>query len=293
MATLRRILLATDLEPKSDRAMERAVRLASQFGAELTALHVVRDGDRLYGAMPLHHVEMEIRRHLLATPGAAGIATRAVAVKGEAVGPQVAGYAETWQPDLVVVGHHQRDGVTELFLPATAERIAIADETPLLIVRAKPLGPYARPLVPVDFSERSRPSVAAARLLAPDGRLDLLHVFDVPAIAHPPATRLDTTEFADDFRALLDDAEAIDRTVTVEVRTGSPPPQIVAAARNGRYDLVVMGSARRNGLSRAVLGSVAHEVLDGLPCDTLITGESPSTNAPAAVLASLMPWAKA
>ncbi|CAO3431359.1 universal stress protein [Azospirillum doebereinerae] len=68
MATVRGILLATDLEPKSDRAMERAVRLASRFGAELTALHGVQEGDGPYGHMPLHPAEMELRRHLLVTP---------------------------------------------------------------------------------------------------------------------------------------------------------------------------------------------------------------------------------
>lgn len=281
MTGLRRILLATDLEPKSDRAMERAVQLAQQFGAELTALHVLSGAGSPYAHLPLHHVEAELRRHILAVPGGAGIPSQAVAVRGEAVGQRVARYAGLWRPDLVVVGVHQRDRVADLLLPTTIERIAVADGTPLLIVRDKPLGPYARALVPVDFSERSRPSFEAARMLVPDGSLHLLHVFDVPTAACPSSVPLDPAEFAGDFHDVLAGMEeggstAGLPTVGMIVRTGSPVHRIVEMAREGPYDLVAMGSARRNGLSRAFLGSVAHEVLDQMPCDALIAGEPPA-----------------
>ena len=116
MASLRRILLATDLEPKSDRAMERAVQLARRFDAELTALHVVDGTGGPYGCLPLHHVEAELQRHILAVPGGAEIRSQAVAVRGEAVEHRVAGYAGLWLPDLIVVG----GGVSkkhEQFLP--------------------------------------------------------------------------------------------------------------------------------------------------------------------------------
>ena len=273
MASLRRIMLATDLEPKSDRAMERAVHLARQFGAELTALHVVRGGEGPYAHLPLHLIEAELRRLLLAVPGADSVATQTVAVRGEAVGSQVAGYAGRWRPDLVVVGAHTRDSVADLFLPATAERIAVADGTPLLVVRDKPLGPYARVLVLVDFSEHSPAAVEAARRLLGDGGLHLLHVLDLPAGARPPASSPEVTgEFAEEFGRLLGDSGLGGSHITREVRIGPLVPEILRAARQGRYDLVVMGSARRDGLARAVLGSVAHEVITDLPCDALIAG---------------------
>lgn len=277
MTNLRRILLATDLEPKSDRAMERAVQLARQFGAELTALHVVHDGNGPYAHLPLHLIETELHRHLHAIPGAAGVATRAVAVHGGAVGPQVAGYAGLWQPDLVVVGAHARDGLADLFLPPTIERIAIADETPVLMVRHKPHGPYARALVPADFSKRSRASVEAVRQLLSDGSLHVLHVMDLPLASRIPMGRTTasdiTHEFAAEFGAMLGEMAPGGPAITHEVRIGYPVLEIVRAARHGRYDLVVMGSARRDGLMRALLGSVTQEVLAVLPCDALLVGD--------------------
>ncbi|WP_042704773.1 universal stress protein [Azospirillum sp. B506] len=277
MTNLRRILLATDLEPKSDRAMERAVQLAHQSGAELTALHVVHDGDGQYAHLPLHHIEAELHRHLLAVPGAAGLTMRAVAVRGAAVEPQVAGYAGLWWPDLVVVGVHAGDGLADLFLPPTVERIAIADETPILIVRAKPQGPYVRALVPVDFSGRSRVAVETARRLLSDGILHLLHVADLPLGSRSPAGQFTagdvTHEFAGEFGEVLRGLAPDGPAVTREARIGHPVPEIVRAARYGGYDLVVMGSARRDGLMRTLLGSVTQDVLADLPCDALLAGD--------------------
>ncbi len=280
MATLRRILLATDLEPKSDRALERAVQLAVRFGAELTALHVV-DGTGAaggpYGHLPLHHVEAELHRHILAVPGGAGIRAHAVAVRGEAVEHRVAGYAGLWRPDLLVVGLHQRDRVADLFLSSTVERIAVADGTPMLIVRDKPLQPYLRALVPVDFSDRSRLSLDGVRMLVPEGDIHLLHVLDVPASAVRSGMELDPADFAGEFGELLAGTGGAppvigEPAVGMVVRAGPPGRQIVELAREGRYDLVAMGSARRGGLSRALLGSTASEVIDLLPCDVLIGG---------------------
>ncbi|KAA0579747.1 universal stress protein [Azospirillum sp. B21] len=276
MASLRRILLATDLEPKSDRALERAVHLARRFDAELTALHVVDGTGGPYGCLPLHHVEAELQRHILAVPGGADIRSQAVAVRGEAVEHRVAGYAGLWLPDLLVVGLHQRDRVADLFLASTVERIAIADGTPMLIVRDKPLQPYLRALVPVDFSERSCPSVDGVRMLMREGSIHLLHVVDLPGIAGRPTPPLDTAQFVHDFRKVLDSPSGgPDQEPTVEtiLLTGSPGRRIVDLARDGRYDLVALGSARRSGVSRALLGSTASEVMEALPCDVLIGGK--------------------
>lgn len=284
MASLRRILLATDLEPKSDRALDRAVQLARLFDAELTALHVVDGAGSPYGCLPLHHVEAELQRHILAVPGGAEIRSQAVAVRGDAVEHRVAGYAGLWLPDLLVVGVHQRDRVADLFLASTVERIAIADGTPMLIVRDKPLRPYLRALVPVDFSERSRASVDGVRMLMREGSIHLLHVVDLPGIAGRSRSPLDTAQFAHDFREVLDDpAGGPDREPEIEtiLLTGSPGRRIVDLARDGRYDLVALGSARRSGVSRALLGSTASDVIERLPCDVLIGGmggvRSPAT----------------
>jgi nucleotide-binding universal stress UspA family protein len=53
------------------------------------------------------------------------------------------------------------------------------------------------------------------------------------------------------------------------VRIGEASKVILDAARDGGFDLVVMGTHGRTGLSHLVLGSVAERVLRRAPCPVL------------------------
>jgi universal stress protein E len=50
---------------------------------------------------------------------------------------------------------------------------------------------------------------------------------------------------------------------------GNPVEAIPRLARRQRAGLVVMGAISRSGLQRLVVGNVAEQVLDALPCDVL------------------------
>ncbi|MEA3413275.1 MAG: universal stress protein [Pseudomonadota bacterium] len=54
------------------------------------------------------------------------------------------------------------------------------------------------------------------------------------------------------------------------VRTGSPANEIVRAAEEIDADLVVIGSKGVTGISRFLLGSVSHQVMEYAPCSVLI-----------------------
>ncbi len=56
----------------------------------------------------------------------------------------------------------------------------------------------------------------------------------------------------------------------MELREGDPAGEIVAAAREDGADLVIMGSRGHTGVTRLVLGGVAHAVLTHAPCSVLI-----------------------
>jgi nucleotide-binding universal stress UspA family protein len=58
-------------------------------------------------------------------------------------------------------------------------------------------------------------------------------------------------------------------TAAAAVVSGLPAPAIVDHARAGGFDLLVMGTHGRTGLSHLVVGSVAERVLRSAPCPVL------------------------
>ncbi|HET9853118.1 MAG TPA: universal stress protein, partial [Candidatus Limnocylindrales bacterium] len=65
------------------------------------------------------------------------------------------------------------------------------------------------------------------------------------------------------------------RDVVTEVLAGRPGAQLVETARRRSIDLVVIGSRGRTGLGRALLGSVAGEVLASARCSVLVVKPPP------------------
>lgn len=272
MTAFKRILLATDLEPPSDRAMERAVNLALQFGADLTVLYAIRepaDAGPL-DHLPPHHVEAEIRRHLATIPGARDLAPMAAAVKGP-VDKAMADYARQWKADLMIAGGAEKgEGLLDIIAVTTVEKISVASPLPLLAVRSKAFGPYTSALVPVDFSPLSRPALDAALALVPMGTISILHAFDAPTGGTATGGDLPAADFADEFASLLDGISPGERLIDTHARLGTPLQEIGRAAQASPTDLIVMGSSGRSGLGRALIGSVAHEILESIPCDVMI-----------------------
>jgi len=54
------------------------------------------------------------------------------------------------------------------------------------------------------------------------------------------------------------------------VVSGDPAEQIVAEARRGKFEFVVLGTHRRTGVSRMLMGSIAEEVVRHSPCPVIV-----------------------
>jgi nucleotide-binding universal stress UspA family protein len=139
-----------------------------------------------------------------------------------------------------------------------------------------------RILVPVDFSAHSDRAVAYAIQLASEvgAALELLHVVEDPILSGAwspeccaPAIAALLGTIASDARTRLETVRAslAGRNVAVSstVVTGQPAPSIVDYAVVGEFDLIVMGTHGRTGLSHALVGSVAERVSRRAPCPVL------------------------
>jgi nucleotide-binding universal stress UspA family protein len=138
---------------------------------------------------------------------------------------------------------------------------------------------FSKILVPLDFSEHSDRAVALAAELS--GRyaapLTLLHVYELvpyalpesPALYAPPQPPLipDFHPQLEQLRARALAAGAAD--VRSVVREGFAAAQITELARDEHFDLIVMGTHGRKGLSHLFMGSVAEKVVRTAPCPVL------------------------
>lgn len=127
-------------------------------------------------------------------------------------------------------------------------------------------------LVPVDFSPCSRAALDYGSALAEQmkARLEVLYVNEPATYLGPasmvmmpqtPATAWDETrsEILRELDGFLGSARS--RVGNVRVESGAPGDVIPEVARQGEFDLIVMGTHGRSGLNRLVVGSVAESVM--------------------------------
>lgn len=140
-----------------------------------------------------------------------------------------------------------------------------------------------RILVPVDFSEGSRCALRKAVMMAEtfDAQIDVLHVWEPSPYVSPSqlvwmsgescvfSDRMHA-EFEQRVRQLVsEEAPEHEARINVIVRAGYTSHDILETLRDEHYDLVVMGTHGRTGLSHLILGSVAERIVRMAPCPVM------------------------
>lgn len=275
---MNRLLVATDLSERSDRALERAVLIARDVGAHLTIVHVLRD-DLPSALVDSRRAEAQqaLEQRVAQVPGVRDISVSLHADAGRDW-KQILARAEQDQASLIVLGRHRDRGIAGLFRGTTAERVIRQGDQPVLLVKERASQPYARIVVAVDFSVHSRRAVEFALALAPSARLHLVHVFDVPrwsVLPREPSPDAHAEEQKARFMAMIEE-----EMNALLARLGRPHPALDWRIRQGavwetltgeiaelKADLLVLGTHGRTGVSHALLGSVAEWFLENPPCD--------------------------
>lgn len=139
-------------------------------------------------------------------------------------------------------------------------------------------------LVPVDFEEASRRAVLYALDIADkfNGVVKLLHIWQPPHFVDPEAqlhiqgltvqslgdyARKSAQRQMDRFLKQFKGGDQVEQ----RIETGDPANVIANVAREENFDLIVMGTHGRTGLSHLLLGSVAEKVVRVAPCPVLTT----------------------
>ncbi|MET0211506.1 MAG: universal stress protein [Vicinamibacterales bacterium] len=137
-------------------------------------------------------------------------------------------------------------------------------------------------LVPVDFSPHAEYAFTYATRLAErfGAKLALLYVVDDSFVTGGWSSEIYVPNVPELMENLIADADrrlatlkasaaALGLTAETAVIRGRPAHAIVEHAKNGGFDLIVMGTHGRTGVSHVVMGSVAERVLRKAPCPVL------------------------
>ncbi|GGX78492.1 universal stress protein [Pseudoduganella dura] len=272
----RRLLLATDLSPRCDRPLDRARQLAAEWRADLTVL-VVQQGPStpedvsswLDGSGPgqaFHHAA----RAELAEEFAGTSVTPALQVVEGDVTDGILGAAATLGDAVVVIGASPDVPFEQVILGSTAGRLVQDLAQPLLVVRQRTRGSYARVLVANDFSDASRRALDTALRLFPGRGITLYHVLEDSAADAPPDAAQASLAQGERFLDGCALAAGVRERIHIAVGHGLVTESITRHVIEDGIRLVVLGVHPQSTVARVFMGSTSEDLLQHLPCDTLL-----------------------
>ncbi len=298
MIRIQKILHPTDFSEGAAEAFEHALHLARHFEAELHLLHVVPTlgedpirnafdaavADDAFARKMWDEADGELRA-LVAAHQHRHVKLRRVLAQGVSAGPVILEYAEAERVEAIVMGTQGRRGLGHLLLGSTAEEVVHKAACHVLTVRRQ-AGPGDEPrpiqrlLVPVDFSEVSRPLLRLARELAADynAHLDVLHVIQPLPFAVAMMEPISVYELVPDLtektraqlQQYLEEAGGPDVSSSFHVAEGQPARTIVQTAQDLEDDVIVIAPHGWSRIERFLLGSVAERVVRTASCPVFV-----------------------
>ncbi len=285
MTPPKKILLATDLSPRSDRAQDRAVSLAKQFDSELIALHVIESFNENHGIrripfLPLpSHNKLAIKRARQLLHTDIGSVNPKASIRIEEGEPfeKIMRVATETNCDLIITGVARYEILGRFTPGKTAGRLLRKSGISLLVVTERCRGPYRKIVTPTDLSVMSKHAIETAAAFFPDQTLSVLYPFTTPkssSVDNVAEYREQMRQVAQ--RDLADFLGTADLTVDQRARVsmvieyGDKAKLLSNFVQLSGSELVVVGFRLQGLLSYAFLGDHAKRIISSLPCDTLV-----------------------
>ena len=266
------ILVPIDGSVSCIRARELAALIARKYHSKVTVVHVVSH-DFMHPELKANYqlpslilqkideVYMKAGEKILRTAEEAfndeGLQVEPLLIRrSEDPADTILNLAKERPFDLIVMGNRAETQAERFELGSTSEKIVLYSKTPVLIVKRKTK--MSKLLVAVDGSEQANKALKYASNLAMEfkAKVTLLHVSESKlANLEPEAVRIVGENILSDAATNF---EGIDLDKRLEY--GSPAKNIIKAARQENYDLIVLGSRGLSSVKRYLLGSVSEDV---------------------------------
>jgi len=290
--SIKTIVVATDLSPSSDVAVEQAALLAMHWSAGLWLLHVfddslwasikgVYDSERWLGNEPVLAARDRLSQQVRQVAHRHGIVVTGETRTGRAAA-EIARFLGEHQADLLVVGEHGEDWVGDTVIGGTALKVLERANVPVLLVRRPASADFSTVIVATDFSDNSTRAAQLAVNWFPSASHYLAHAYSVlfeGRMRMGGATDDDIDRYRTDERVRSEARMTKLRKVleipdtmnfhAVNLR-GHPTSVLFKLAERHAADLIVIGKHGGSEIEERLLGSVTQNVLYHVSSNVLL-----------------------
>lgn len=282
---VRTVVVATDLSPASEIAVDQAAMLARRWDADLVLLHVFNDGvwatiTAIYesevwaGAEPVL-----VARNRLSQQVREVAARHAVRARGETrtgrAASEIAAFCREQDAQLLVVGEHG-----EAVLGGTAQRVLARADLPVLLVRRAVSAELSCILLATDFSDNATRAAQLSLDWFPDVRQRLLHACTVAfegrmrmagvSLEHIEGYRRDELARAEQRMEAQMHTLRSAAPVGKRIVQGYPTTVLLREIERSGAELLVIGKHGGTMLDERLLGSITQNLLYRADCNVLL-----------------------
>lgn len=272
------ILMATDLSPEADLALQRACQVAKRLHADLLVVHAVDSSMPLVAQDRLcKEARSQVEEQIARCPQTADLSVRILVESGH-ITECILRTSMEEDVQLIILGQHHQS-TPELFVGTTLERVSRLAAVPVLLV-ARQANDYRQGVLALDFSACGSAALRMASMLVDGGKLQAVHICNPPLSTRLGGQRA-RSSYAVEQRATLeylikDELETLEMQgitkpeIGLTLAEGGVLASLLEEVKQQRPDFIALGSHGRSGIGEALLGSLALELLRQPPCDVLV-----------------------
>lgn len=280
---MKKFLVATDLSARSDRAMERAIKLAKNQNASLVIVHVIdEDTPRPLIEEVKKIANQEIENFIKNKINNVEYSIKIIVGRAH---KSIFNIVKEENIDLVILGMHRHADEGQVMIGKVIERVVKSSMRPVLVVKNRSESDYNNILIAVDFNIHSKKSLKLALTMFPKSSFNLVHSYHTPVFLGGIAenTNIDQ-EFKDSCSEEIDEmiAEAIAKVskqleqkevnfkINKKVLKGAIFNILNEEVLYEKSELLVLGTRGKTGISKALSLNVTEKILANPPSDILV-----------------------
>ena len=270
-----RLLIAAGGSPHSEVALRLGAQIAGRAGISPTVLTVIKDETNRARAAPILARACQVL--------GSDIPDLQTKVRLGQPAEEIIREAEEGHYDLIIVGERRDHDLMTRWLGSTARRVIEHAPCPVIIAKGK-IGPIHRILLCDSGAESisllNRFTQRLPTLVDGEVEVTVLHVMS-QMTAGPGVRGMQLRASAEELiREHTPEGELLEQDVQIlqksnlhpqpKVRHGLVVDEILAEARSGDYNLVLIGAHRGAGWERLLLDDLAHQIIEQMDRPVLV-----------------------